>query len=98
MTESTSDQHTALSLSRSEAWVVHAALLARIERESEADNDVEREVALLRTVESGEGDVTVDAADLDVLREALAAYLADAPGRDRIPGQTVLDDISVALT
>lgn len=95
MSRTPTDQHTALDLSRSEAWVVHAALLERIERESDADNDVEREIALLRGIE--DDDLSLDSTDRDVLREALSTYLADAPGRDRVPGQTVLDELGASL-
>lgn len=90
-------RRASLDLSRSEAWVVHTALLARIERETEAGNEVEQEVELLRAVEAGATEATLEPAQLELLADALSAYLADAPGRDRIPGQSVLDEISVVL-
>lgn len=92
---SSTDNCVALELSRAESWVVHAALLARIGRETESGNDVNREIALLRAVEHGE--YTFDPADLDLLRTTLSAYLADAPERDRIPGQAMLDEIDGAV-
>lgn len=95
MSRTPTDQHTALDLSRPEAWVVHAALLDRIERESDDDADVKREVSLLRGVEHD--DLSLDSTDRDILREALSTYLSDAPGRDRVPGQTVLDELGATL-
>lgn len=92
---SSPDRRTALDLSRSEAWVVHAALLARIERETDAGNEVDQEMELLHAVENGASDL--DPAQLELLERALATYLADAPGRDRVPGQSVLDEIDVVL-
>lgn len=89
------DRCGVLDLSRSEAWVIHAALLARIERETDAGKKVDREMRLLETIESGEFDPDPD--DLRLLRDALSTYLADAPGRDRVPGQSILDEISGVL-
>lgn len=88
---SSTDRCIAFEFSRAEAWVLHAALLDRIERETDADDDIDREMALLRAIESD--DYVFDEIDLALLRSALSTYLADAPGRDRIPGQSVLDQI-----
>lgn len=92
---SSPDRRTALDLSRAEAWVVHAALLARIERETDDGNEVDREMELLRAVENGTTDL--DPAQLELLKRAVSVYLADAPGRDSVPGQAVLDEIDVVL-
>lgn len=88
---SPTDHCVALDCSRAEAWVIHAALLDRIERETDADNDIDREMSLLRAIERG--DYAFDASDLRLLQNALSTYLADAPDRDRTPGQSVLDQI-----
>ena len=71
------------------------ALLARIEREADAEKGVDREMELLETVESGEFDFDPD--DLQLLQDALSTYLVDAPGRDRVPGQSTLDEIGGIL-
>lgn len=92
---SSTDRCVALDLSRAEAWVVHAALLDRIERETDAGNEIDHEMSLLQTIERDE--YAFDDADLELLSDALSTYLADAPGRDRIPGQSLLDQIEVAI-
>ena len=92
---SSTDHCAALDLSRAESWVIHAALLARIERETETGHDVDREISLLRAIEHDE--YAFDPADLDLLRASLSRYLADAPERDRIPGRAVIDQIDGAV-
>ena len=89
---SSTDRCIALEFSRAEAWAVHAALLDRIERETDAGNDVDREMSLLRAIERD--DYAFDSTELELLCETLSTYLADAPSRDRIPGQAVLDQIT----
>lgn len=88
---SPTDHCVALDCSRAEAWVIHAALLDRIERETDSGNDIDQEMSLLRAIERD--DYAFDMSDLDLLRNALSTYLADAPSRDRVPGQSVLDQI-----
>jgi hypothetical protein len=85
------DRCVALDFSRAEAWVVHAALLDRIERETDIGNDIDREMSLLRNIERD--DYAFADTDLAVLRTALSTYLADAPARDRSHGQAILDKI-----
>lgn len=85
------DRSVALDPSRAEAWVVHAALLDRIEQQTDAGNDVQEECTLLRKVEADE--YSLGTAELDVLQQALTGYLADAPPRDREPGHAVLETI-----
>ncbi len=88
---SSTDRCIAFEFSRAQAWVVHAALLDRIERETDAGNEIDQELSLLRMIEYGE--YVFDETDLNILRSALTTYLADAPGRDRIPGQSLIDEI-----
>jgi hypothetical protein len=88
---SSTDRCIAFEFSRAQAWVLHAALLDRVERETDAGNDIDQEMSLLRTIEHDE--YVFDESDLELLRNTLTAYLADAPGRDRIPGQSLLDEI-----
>ena len=95
VTSSTRDRPAALELSRAEAWVVHAALLAAIERAVEADEDPERERRLLAAVEGG--DHEFDRRELRRIREVLESYLDDAPPRDRPHGRAVAGDIEAAL-
>ena len=89
------DRHTTLELSWRESWVVHAALLARIERRTDADEAVRHECDLLHAVEVdddgfGEG-------ELRVLRAAVTRHLDDAPPRDRGAARAVIDRIDDAL-
>jgi hypothetical protein len=73
--------------SREAAWVLHAALLDHVERTVDAGRSPERAMAILDRVESCE---PLDPADRALVREALTAYLPDAPARDRDPGRAVL--------
>jgi hypothetical protein len=95
MTASAHDCPTALDLSREEAWVVHAALLASVERLVDDGEDAERALALVSTLEE---DADFGCDELEYLADVLRAYLGDcAPSRDRRPAQNVLDDIETAL-
>ncbi|ELZ87341.1 hypothetical protein C453_03284 [Haloferax elongans ATCC BAA-1513] len=94
MTTSAQDRPTALDLSREESWVVHAALLAAIERALEADEEPTLPVDLLARIEAGDEDFDSD--ELDYLVEALRAYRDDAPDRDRHHVTHVLDHIESA--
>ncbi|WP_101295233.1 DUF7853 family protein [Halegenticoccus soli] len=85
----------ALDLTREEAWVVHAAVLAAIERELDDGNDAPDELALLRALEADDG---FEPDQLRLLRRILSQYLTDAPDRDDEPGRSVLDDIELALS
>jgi hypothetical protein len=67
-----------VDLSREEAWVLHAAVLAHVERAVAAGGSPDRALTILDRIESC---APLDAADRDVVREALSTY--DAPDRDR---------------
>ncbi|AXG08673.1 DUF7853 family protein [Haloplanus rubicundus] len=67
-----------VDLSREEAWVLHAAVLEHVERVVAADGSPDRSLTVLDRIESC---APLDAADRDVVREALSTY--DAPDRDR---------------
>jgi hypothetical protein len=95
MTASAHDRATALELSLEETWVVHAALLARIEQAIENGTKPRRERLLLQLIE--DGDLTFDDPELRLLRRTIAAYLADPAERDRKPAENVLRDIELAL-
>lgn len=94
MTASARGNPAAIDLTREEAWVVHAALLAYIEREFTDGRRADRECALLRKIE---GDAEFDADDLRVIRRTVGRYRDDAPARDRDACQRILDDIALAI-
>jgi hypothetical protein len=73
--------------SREEAWVLHAAMLDHVERTVDAGRSPDRAMGVVERVEACE---PLDPADRVLVREALTAYLPDAPGRDRRPGRAVL--------
>jgi hypothetical protein len=77
-----------LGLSREEAWVLHAAVVRRIERELEAGREPTDVETLRERIERCE---SLDAAHLDAAERALCTYLEDAPERDRPHAQAVLD-------
>jgi hypothetical protein len=77
-----------LGLSREEAWVLHAAVLQRIERELEAGRNPTEVEALRERIESGD---SLDSTHLDAAERALSTYLDGAPERDRTHAQAVLD-------
>lgn len=85
----------ALDFSREEAWVVHAALLARIGRLTEDGKEAAAECRTLRKLEAERPQFETDEAEL--LFEALGEYLADAPLRDRAPGRAALDSVRKTL-
>jgi hypothetical protein len=67
-----------VDLSREEAWVLHAAVLDHVERVVATGRTPDRALTVLDRIESC---APLDAADRDVVCEALSTY--DAPGRDR---------------
>ncbi|WP_049937665.1 DUF7853 family protein [Haloplanus natans] len=69
-----------VELSREAAWVLHAAVLDHVERLVAAGRSPDRAVTILDRIESCE---PLDAADRDLVRDALSTY--DAPDRDREP-------------
>lgn len=73
--------------SREEAWVLHAAMLDHVERTVGAGRSPDRAMAVVERVEACE---PLDPTDRALVREALTAYLPDAPARDRRPGRAVL--------
>jgi len=80
-----------LDLSREEAWVLHAAVLDHVERLVTADRSPDRAMAILDRVEACE---PLDSTDRELVRDALAAYLDDAPERDRTAVQEMLAALS----
>lgn len=79
-----------LAFSREEAWVVHAALLDRVQRAVEADGTAEGypELDALTAIEDGRE--RFDSEEVSVVRRALEAYLRRAPPRDLAPGRAAL--------
>jgi hypothetical protein len=69
-----------VDLSREAAWVLHAAVLDHVERLVAAGRSPDRALTILDRIESCE---PLDAADRDLVRDALSTY--DAPDRDREP-------------
>ncbi|AFK17953.1 hypothetical protein E6P09_04170 [Haloferax mediterranei ATCC 33500] len=94
MTTSAKDRPATLDLSREESWVVHAALLAAIERAVDADEEPTPAPSLLARVEAGDEDF--NSAELDYLVGALRAYREQAPSRDQHHISHVIDHIEAA--
>lgn len=78
-------------LSREEAWVVHAVLLAAIEAAEEDGEDASREIAILHAVEDGR-DLDDDARER--VRQVVLEYLADAPLRDRSVARNLVVELA----
>ncbi|WP_224270406.1 hypothetical protein [Haloprofundus salinisoli] len=76
-----------LDLTHAESWVVHAAVLAAIERTLDTGQRPMQEHALREKVEEDE---TFTGSELRRLRQMLATYLDSAPERDVEPGEAVL--------
>lgn len=84
-----------LDLSDEDAWVLHAALTDALDRALDAGETPRDVRSLVLRVEAGE-----TAFDVDVLRfiaDALAAYVDDAPDRDREAAARLLDQVRDAL-
>ena len=81
-----------LGLSREEAWVLHAAVVRRIERERDAGRTPEVAETLRERIETTE---SLDTEHLDVAERALSTYLDDAPERDAPHAQSALDHVRV---
>lgn len=90
------DRHAMLDFSRRESWVVHAALLARIERRNDVGDCVRHECDLLYAVETDDDGFGLE--ELQVFQTAVARYLTGAPSRDRKPARAVIDRIDDALS
>ncbi len=84
-----------LDLSHREAWVVHAAILAHIEREQNDGADPTAAIDLLYVVEAGDDDF--DQSQLRQLVDALSTYLDVAPAADQTPCERVLANARQAL-
>ena len=95
MTTPAPDSPIALDLSREERWVAHHAVLARVERDLDADDDPSEARELLRKLE--EEDADYDADELRLMRDCLDSYLEDAPDRDAEPGRSALDSVELVL-
>jgi hypothetical protein len=95
MTTPAPDSPLALDLSREERWVAHHAVLARVERDIDADNDPSEARDLLVKLEDDDSDY--DADELRLMRDCLEAYLTDAPDCDVDPGRSALDSVELAL-
>lgn len=80
--------------SREEAWVAHAALLdAGALAAADGDPDPPQ-CRPRRRLERGRA---LNAADIELLRDALIDYLGDAPVRDRAPGRSLLRRVDDAV-
>jgi hypothetical protein len=93
-----------LSLAREEAWAVHAALVAHLERGWEDDREPRFAVdrpsfaeQLLRQVEASDGTLHLDPSALTYLRDRLEAHLDRGPARDRPHLRSALDAVEAAL-
>jgi hypothetical protein len=94
MGEPTSDREAVLDLDREEEWVAHTALVREIDRLLDEGSDPAKERSVLLAVERGE---PIDAKGLRTLREAVDAYLKEAPERDVVTGRSVLETVDAAL-
>ncbi len=110
MTPPRDDASDALTFSREEAWVAHAALLAACERfvadETDMVASIDADAARVDTAEtpphgrplrSIERDEPLDDEETALLREALVDYLGDAPVRDRAAGRALLRRLSASV-
>ncbi|WP_049984239.1 hypothetical protein [Halorubrum sp. BV1] len=86
MSPSTNGNRIALSLSREEAWIAHAALLDAGAAAVDAGDDAPAQCRPIRRIER---DRALDADGAVLLRDALVEYLGDAPVRDRAPGRAL---------
>ncbi|MGM0592615.1 MAG: hypothetical protein ACQETI_13515 [Halobacteriota archaeon] len=96
MTETAQDRPVSLDLTHEEAWVVHVALLADIQRRVERGEAPWREWELRTRVESG--DDAFDREELRTLKRVLSRYAQRAPERDLQHVQAVLDYVALALS
>jgi hypothetical protein len=87
----THNRSAAFDLSREEAWVLHTALTSAVDRALDADEAPRYARSLVLRVEAGEP--TFDTEALRFLADALAAYLEDAPDRDRETAARLLDRV-----
>jgi hypothetical protein len=94
MTVTTCNGPDGLDISREDAWVLHAALLAWIDGEIDDDRTPRFEFGLLRKVEECERLTT---AELRVVRQVLEAYRDDAPPEDEVAVESLLSDVDDAL-
>lgn len=94
MSEPAHEDPAAIEFDREEAWVVHTALLTSIEADLDAGEESSAEIRLLREVEA---DAAFDTSELALVRDALVAYLGDAPLRDRAPGRAALRRIHATI-
>jgi hypothetical protein len=94
MTATTCTGPAGFDLPRADAWVLHAALLAWIERELDDGRTPRFEFTLLRKVEECERLTT---AELRVVRQVLDAYRSDAPEEDHGTVDSLLADVDDAL-
>jgi hypothetical protein len=94
MTATTCNGPAGFDLPRADAWVLHAALLAWIEGELDADRTPRFEFGLLRKVEECERLTT---AELRVVRQVLETYRDDAPPEDEATVESLLSDVDDAL-
>ena len=92
MTE-TQNGSEAFDLTREQSWVLHAAVVAAVDRETEADREPTRELELLERVEA---DAALADSQLELARQLLVEHLDDAPARDQTPGRAALRQIRSA--
>ncbi|WP_256403065.1 hypothetical protein [Halorubrum salinum] len=94
MPPSTNGNRIAVSLSREEAWVAHAALLDAGAAAADAGDDAPEQCRPIRRIER---DRALGADGAELLRDALVEYLGDAPVRDRAPGRELLRRVDDAV-
>lgn len=92
------DRSTVLAFADEEAWVVHAALLARVREATESGEESDAGGAELDALERLESDADrFTPHEVRAIHASLVGYLADAPLRDRPPGREALRTVNEAL-
>lgn len=95
MTASAHNSPTSLDLTREQAWVVHAALVAAVERLVDDEQDPSDALSLIHSLEVDE---TFEEDELEYLLDALRTYAEeDAPSRDRASAKHVIADVEAEL-
>jgi hypothetical protein len=82
-----------LGLSRGEAWVLHAAVVRRIEREREAGREPTELETLRERIESCG---SLEPVHLAAAERALDTYADDAPERDEAKARAVLNYVRMS--
>jgi len=95
MTPSTHDHTPALSYSREDAWLLHAALLSYLDREAASGRDTTPIAQLLISIETGQS--KFDRHELKILRDALVSHITEASPHEQARSRELLCQINSIL-